>query len=440
MTGFVAAGKGEQARRPFILLTVSGPPTRLARRLGTGDAIVMGLGSMIGASVFAAIGPAAAAAGSGLMIGLAVAGVVAFCNATSSAQLAALYPASGGTYIYGRKRLGPLSGFSAGWGFVVGKSATLSVTALTFGAYTFPEAPRPAGIAAVVVVTAINLRGITRTALATRVTVALVLIALGLVVAASAGGGTADTDNLADWGAGGARGILEAAGLLFFAFAGYARIATLGEEIKDPARTIPRAIPAALGITLVVYAAVSATALWAVGPEVLADAAAPLAAATDAGTWSGLTPAVRVGAAIASAGALMALIAGVGRTTFAMASEGDMPRVLDRVHPTFKVPHYAEAVVAAVVIVLVSLTDLRSVLGFSSFCVLFYYAVTNASAWTLSTGQRRWPRGLSGLGFVGCILLAITLPGASVIGGLAVLAAGILIWRIRQALNPASPH
>lgn len=388
---------------------------------------------MIGASVFAAIGPAAAAAGSGLMIGLAVAGVVAFCNATSSAQLAALYPASGGTYVYGRKRLGHLAGFCAGWGFVVGKSATLSVSALAFGAYAFPEYPRLAGIAAVVVVTAINLRGITRTAAATRVTVTLVLIALGLVVAAAVGGGTADADNLADWGAGGAGGILESAGLLFFAFAGYARIATLGEEIKDPARTIPRAIPAALGITLVVYAAVSATALWAVGPEVLANAAAPLAAATDAGAWNGLTPVVRAGAAIASAGALMALIAGVGRTTFAMASEGDLPRSLDKVHPTFKVPHYAEVAVAAVVIVLVALTDLRNVLGFSSFCVLFYYAVTNAAAWTLSAAQRRWPRGLSGLGFIGCVTLAVTLPGASVIVGLLVLAAGILIWRIRRA-------
>ncbi|MDE0614058.1 MAG: amino acid permease [bacterium] len=417
---------------------MSNPPTRLARRLGTGDAIVMGLGSMIGASVFVTIGPAAAAAGSGLMIGLAAAGVVAFCNATSSAQLAALYPASGGTYVYGRRRLGHLAGFSAGWGFVVGKSATLSVSALAFGAYAFPEYPRLAGIAAVVAVTAINLRGITSTAAATRITVSLVLIALGLVVAAAVGGGTTDADNLADWGAGGAGGILESAGLLFFAFAGYARIATLGEEIKDPARTIPRAIPAALGITLVVYAAVSATALWAVGPEVLADTAAPLASATDAGSWNGLTPVVRVGAAIASAGALMALIAGVGRTTFAMASESDLPRALDKVHPTLKVPHFAEIAVAAVVIVLVSLTDLRNVLGFSSFCVLFYYAVTNASAWTLSDGQRRWPRGLSGLGFIGCVILAITLPGASVISGLAVLAAGVLFWRIRQALYPAS--
>ena len=166
-------------------------------------------------------------------------------------------------------------------------------------------------------------------------------------------------------------------------FAGYARIATLGEEIKYPARILPRAIPAALDFTLVVYAAVSATALWGVGPEVLAEAGAPLAAATDAGSWNGLTPGVRVGAAIASAGTLMTLVVGMGRTTFTMAAEGDLPRVLDKVHPTLKVPHHAEIAVVSVVIVLVSLTDLRNVLGFSSFCMLFYYAVTNASAWTL---------------------------------------------------------
>ena len=105
---------------------------------------------MIGAGVFAAIGPAAEAAGSGLLIGLAVAAVVAYCNATSSAQLAAIYPASGGTYVYGRERLGPLWGFLAGWGFVVGKTASCAAMALTFGAYAGPDARRaPLAVGAV---------------------------------------------------------------------------------------------------------------------------------------------------------------------------------------------------------------------------------------------------------------------------------------------------
>ena len=87
---------------------------QLRRRLGVFDAVVIGLGSMIGAGIFAALGPAAAAAGSGLLVGLAVAAVVAYCNATSSARLAARYPQSGGTYVYGRERLGAFWGHLAG--------------------------------------------------------------------------------------------------------------------------------------------------------------------------------------------------------------------------------------------------------------------------------------------------------------------------------------
>ena len=151
----------------------------LARRLGTGDAVVIGLGSMIGAGVFAAFAPAAEAAGAGLLIGLALAAAVAYCNATASAQLAAQYPTSGGTYVYGRERLGPWWGFLAGWGFVVGKTASCAAMALTFAAYAVPPAgDAPAAVAAVLALTAVNYRGITRTAGLTRVLVAVVLVAL----------------------------------------------------------------------------------------------------------------------------------------------------------------------------------------------------------------------------------------------------------------------
>src|SRR5690242_17406927 len=205
------------------------PATRLARRLGTADAVMIGLGSMIGAGVFAAIGPAAAAAGGGLLVGLAIAAVVAYGNATSSARLAARYPVSGGTYVYGRERLGHLWGFLAGWGFVVGKTASCAAMALTFGSYAHPSAARPLAIGAVVAVTAVNLAGITKTALATRVIVALVLGALATVVASAFTAGLSTT-GLGSFSVGGVHGVLQSAGLLFFAFAGYARIATLGEE------------------------------------------------------------------------------------------------------------------------------------------------------------------------------------------------------------------
>jgi basic amino acid/polyamine antiporter, APA family len=402
--------------------------TGLARRLGTADAVVIGLGSMIGAGVFSAFAPAAAAAGTALLIGLALAAGVAYCNAVASAQLAAQYPTSGGTYVYGRERLGEWWGFLAGWGFVVGKTASCAAMALTFASYAVPGstwAHRLAAVLAVVVLTAANCRGITRTAGLARVLVAGSLLALLVVVGAILVSGGTDGSNLTSSSPHGVYGVLQSAGLLFFAFAGYARIATLGEEVRDPERTIPRAIPLALGITVVIYAAVGLTALLAAGPAALAASTTPLATAAKAvgAAWS--VPVVRVGAAIASLGALLALIAGIGRTSLAMARNGDLPRRLAAVDPVHRVPARAELAVGAVVCLLVLTTDLRDAIGFSSFGVLTYYAIANASAYTQPSERRRWPRALNVVGVLGCATLVVTLPVTSVIAGAAVLGVGV---------------
>ncbi len=419
------------------------PSGRLARRLGTTDAVVIGLGAMLGAGVFAAPGPAAAAAGSWMLLGLAIAALVAYANATSSAQLAAVHPEAGGTYVYARERLGGVWGFLAGWSFVVGKTASLAAMALTFGAYVSESLARPLGIGAVVAVTVVNVLGVEKTARVTRVLVALVLAVLATVVTAALLAGSPDPanltggvpGNLTGTALGGMWGILQSAGLLFFAFAGYARLATLGEEVRDPKVTIPRAIPLALGVVVAVYAVVFTAALLAVGPETLAASPAPLAAVVAAGPWSALTPVVRVGAAVAAAGVLLSLLAGVSRTVLAMARRRELPAVLDAVHPTRRTPYRAELAAAAVVTVVVLAADLRGAIGFSSFAVLTYYALTNASAWRLPAAERRWPRWLAGLGFLLCVLLALTLPPVAVLGGLALLAAGLLVWRLTRLGN-----
>jgi APA family basic amino acid/polyamine antiporter len=420
-----------------------GGTPQLARRLGTNSAVVIGLGSMIGAGVFAAFAPAARAAGAGLLLGLAIAAVVAYCNATSSARLAARYPQSGGTYVYGRERLGPFWGYLAGWGFVAGKTASCAAMALTVAAYAVPHADRPTrtvlAVAVVLALTALNYRGVQKSVALTRVIVAVVLVVLALAVAASFFGGTASTEHLAPFPGSGVSGILQSAGLLFFAFAGYARIATLGEEVREPQRTIPRAIPIALAIALVVYTLVAVAALTALGPEKLAAAADPLAAAVAAGSWSWLAPVVRVGAVVAALGSLLALVLGVSRTTFAMARDGHLPRTLSAVHPRFQVPHHAEVAVGVAVAVLVSLVDLRGAIGFSSFAVLAYYAVANASAWTLTTEEGRPPRIVPVVGFLGCLVLAFTLPGSSVLAGSALLALGAAIWGVRRVALGSAP-
>jgi APA family basic amino acid/polyamine antiporter len=408
------------------------PPTRLARKLGTADAVVVGLGSMIGAGIFAALAPAAGAAGTALLIALAIAGFLSYCNATSSAALAALYPESGGTYVYGRKRLSPFAGFVAGYGFVVGKLASCAAMALTFGHYAAPALARPLAVIAVVTLTAINLRGVVKTARATRVILTIVLACLALVVLATAFGGAADFARAVPHAPPDAYGVLQAAGILFFAFAGYARIATLGEEVADPARTIPRAIPLALGIAFAVYALVAVCALATLGAADLAASVTPLAAAVEQGRWAALSPIVRVGAAVASLGVLLSLLAGVSRTAFAMAANGDLPRLFAAVHPHRRIPHRAELAAGALTIAVIAIADVRGAIGFSSFAVLVYYAIANASALTLAPDERRWPRVLAGAGLAGCAVVALSLPWHSVAAGAAVLAAGIAAYAWRN--------
>jgi len=421
---------------------MSDPLPALRRRLGGVDATVIGLGSMIGAGLFAAFAPAAAVAGSGVLVALGIAAIIAYCNATASAQLAAQFPASGGTYLYGRELLGEWPGFVAGWSFVIGKTASLAAIALVFGAHAAPDGwEKPAAVAAVIALSAVNYRGVTRTAAVARIIVLAVLLVIGIVLVAGATGGShSAASELAILGQSGWYGTLQAAGLLFFAFAGYARIATLGEEVRNPARTIPRAILAALGIVLVLYALVGITELVVLGPDLLARSTAPLADVVVASGWDWAGPIVRAGAALAALGSLLALLTGVSRTGLAMARFGDLPRWLSAVHPRFGVPHRAEIVVAGVVCVLVLTVDLRGVIGFSSFGVLVYYLIANVAAWTQSSLNRRYPRTLQAIGAAGCVVLVATLPLQAILAGIAIVAIGVAYRLIALRTTRARPR
>ncbi|GAB3617272.1 APC family permease [Okibacterium endophyticum] len=430
----------------------------LSRRLGLGDAVFIGLGSMIGAGVFSAFVPAAAAAGAGLLIGLVIAAIVAWCNATSSAQLAAQYPESGGTYVYGRRQLGDWWGFAAGWSFVIGKTASCAAMAITFAAYAAPVGwQKPVAVAAVIALACVNYFGVTRTAQLTRILVVVALLALAIGVAAALSGPEADGSPQSQEGffalvqgegsvsgspvstaltavvpgmlggglfAAGPYGILQSAGLLFFAFAGYARIATMGEEVRDPSKTIPRAVALALAIVVVVYAVVGLALLWALGPLGLATSLEPLVDAARGWEWT--APVITVGAAAASLGALLALFTGIGRTSLAMAREGDLPRVLSAVHPRYQVPHRAEIALAVVVCAVVLLADLGEAIAFSSFGVLLYYFVANLAAFTQKADARRVPRAVQIVGMVGCLVLVVTLPPIGIVAGVVVIAVGVV--------------
>ena len=394
-------------------------PPSLSRSLGTGDAVVIGLGAMLGAGVFVAVGPAADAAGPALLAGLLLAAAVAWCNATSSAALAAVHPVAGGAYAYGRARLSPTWGAVAGWSFVIGKTASCAAIAQTFAAYVVPGAQTTAALLAIAALWAVDARGIRKTAGVTRVLVAGTLIALAVAVVGMVAAHDLDADRLtqgADWS-----GVPRAAAVLFFAFAGYARIATLGEEVRDPARTIPRAIPMALGGAVVVYAVVDVLALLAVGAPALASAAAPLASAAG----SDVAGVVRAGAAVATLGVLLSVLAGVARTAFAMARDGELPRALAAVSERHATPYRASTAAAVAAALIVLVTDAAAAIGVSACTVLVYYAVANASALRLRPDERRWPRAYAVVGLVGCLGLALSLPPRDVALALGLLAAGL---------------
>lgn len=401
---------------------------QLARSLGLRDAMVIGLASMIGAGVFSAFAPAAAAAGAWLLVGLALAVVVAICNATSTAQLSRQFPTSGGSYHFGREMLGPWPGFVAGWGFVIGKTASAAAMALTLAAYLVPNPiwQRVIALVALALVVLLNLVGITRTARAAAVIVALVLVGLAVSIVVAWATAPAILPAAPAPVEPSILGVLQSAGLLFFAFAGYARIATLGEEVRDPEHTIPRAILVTLGLVAVLYFVVAGTLLARLGADRLAASSAPVAEAVS-GAGTGMTVVVAVTAALACLGALLAGVAGITRTGLAMARNRDLPPVLAAIAPKHQVPALLTLVVGVAVAVLVIIGGIRQVIGFSSVGVLTYYLVANLSAFAQRGAARMFPRWLQVLGAVLCALLVLTLPLVSVIGGLSVLAVGVIL-------------
>lgn len=403
----------------------------LKRSLGTADAVVLGLAAMLGTGVFAVWSPAAAAAGPYLPVAILLAAVVAACNATSTADLAVAHPESGGGYVYGRERLCPAAGRLAGVAFLVGKTSSAAAAALVFGWYVLPAQPVAVAVGVVVVGAALNAAGVRWTATSAWALVAGTLGVLLVVVVSGFVGGSAPDGPLPvtapppePIGGGGPLGVVTAAGLVFFAFAGYARIATLGEEVRDPARTLRRAIVLALTITTATYLLVAAALLVGLGAERLALETSPLVALVDSGDAPGLGVLVRVGAAVAAGSALLSVLVGVSRTALAMARRGELPRPLAAISAR-GTPWRADLAGGAVAVLVALLAGPIAAIALSACSVLVYYAVINVAALRLPGEQRRWPAWASVLGALLCLGLAALLPAPQV---LATAVALVLGW------------
>jgi basic amino acid/polyamine antiporter, APA family len=408
------------------------------RRLGTADATVLGLAAMLGTGVFAVWAPAAAAAGPWLLLAVVLAGVVAACNAASTADLAVAHPESGGGYVYGRERLAPGAGRLAGVAFLVGKTSSAAAAAGVFGSYVLPSQPLPAAVLVIVAATVLNTAGVRWTArgayalVGGTLAVLLVVVVIGLLGPETFAVGTAASPDVEPVPSrGGVLGVLTAAALMFFAFAGYARIATLGEEVRDPQRTVRRAIALALGITLVTYLLVAAALIVGLGTDRLATEATPLVAVVDAGEASALGVLVRAGAAVAAGSALLSVLVGVSRTALAMARRRELPAGL-AVICSRGTPCWADLAGGLVTIGIAVLAGPIAAIALSACSVLVYYAVINLAALRLPAALRSWPRWTSMLGLLLCVGLAALLPTRQVVITAVALAVG---WTVCTLLG-----
>jgi APA family basic amino acid/polyamine antiporter len=407
--------------------------TQLQRRLGIPSATAIGVASMLGAGIFFVWAPAAADAGSGILIALPLAAVVAALNALSTTRLAMAHPVAGGAYAYGRAELGPVAGFIAGVLFLVGKTASVAAIASIAGAYLWPAFEKPVAVAAVLVLATVNATGIRSTAVVSTVIAAAVVAVLVtvLVVTAVQGAGSPPHSPLVLTG--GPLGVLQAAALIFFTFAGYARIATLGEEVTDPTRTLPRAVVVALAIVLALSAAIAIVLLLRLGTTGLSASRSPLADAAGPGT----VVLIRITAAVACLGSLLSVLAGLSRTSLAMARDGELPGGLARISDRTATPLLAEIVVAVVGVAAVLLLDPARLVGVSACAVLGYYAVAHLAALGRARHLGARVPVLAVLGLVGCAALALSTPWQAIgaVAVLVLLALGVraVVRRVRRA-------
>jgi basic amino acid/polyamine antiporter, APA family len=412
----------------------------LRRDLGLIDAVGIGFGAVIGAGIFVVTGVAAGIAGPSLLLSLVIAGIAATCNALSSAQLAAEFPQAGGTYEYGYRLLGPRTGFAAGWLFLSSKIAAAGTVALGLGGYVgsiVPDvSPRIFAVVAVAAFTALNYFGVRRSS---RANMVIVVISLASLIAFVLGSiGSVRMSHLTPFAPRGWRGILEAAAILFFAYTGYARIATIAEEVQNPRRTIPRAIIITVIGALVLYLAVAFAALGLAGAAELAGTTAPLQSAASASRHAWLPIAISVGGVTAMLGVIFSQVLGLSRMVFAMARRGDLPKGLARVHPKYSVPGRAVIAVGVIAGIVAAAGSLRTIASSAAFTILIYYGIANIAALRMRREAKLFPDIVPATGLIACAVLAISLPPSIIASGAALLIAGFAARYVIRRTEPVS--
>ena len=378
------------------------------RTLTLRNSIFLGLSSMIGAGLFVNIAPAAIVSSYSLLFGLLIASVLAFSNASSSAQLARLYPETGGTYLYARKVLGNTSSLVAGIAFIIGKIISSIAIALTFGHYLYPSSHKVAGIALVLIVGTVSYFGASKTASVAKWFVYSVLGILMFYIFSVVSSENFTfiipiTKGLT------MQSLLLSSSIWFFAFTGYSRLATFGEEVSNPEIIIPKAILTGLGITVTIYFLTTYATLGIVDPAIIQNSLTPLKVAFDISRFSNFSFLITIASTIATASVLLALIPGISRVVVAMSRDGYLPNKLNSIHKKHNSAHVADIIISTIVVIGILTLNVIDSIKISSFFILLYYSLTNFSIIKLPKKQRLYSVFIAYFGLFGCLILAFSL-------------------------------
>lgn len=402
----------------------------LKKTLGLFDATAIGIGAIIGAGIFVVTGIAAGLAGPALLLSLLIGACISAFTALSFAELAAFIPKEGGGYEFAHELISPFAGFIAGWLWLLSNVVVGVVVSIGFASYLALFIPLPVHVVAplaCLAVMLVNYLGARESSLVNNVLVTVKLIILAFFIIS--GIGSVRQENFFPFMPNGAAGVMQGTALIFFAYTGLARITIIAEEVKEPGKTIPRAIILSLLVSTAVYLLVSFTAVGLAGYRELADSGSPLASAA---LFESKNAAVLItaGALVATLSVLLTTLLGLSRISFAMARNNDLPGFFVKLHPERAVPYNAVLVFGLAMAAFAAFTDLLRAAAITNFASLLYYAIVNYSA--LKLEKPAYPRIIPVLGLVTCIMLLFFLAReAWVIGG-TVLLAGMLYYHFRR--------
>ena len=362
-------------------------PTSLRRSLSVWQVSLSGVGVILGAGVYALIGPAAAQAGNALWLAFVLAGLTAGLTAYAYARLARLAPKNSPEFQYTALAFGPRVGFVAGALMLVADVLAAAAVTIGFGGYLEHLVGTPTtanALALIVVLGAILWARVERS-----VAVAIVLTgleALGLAFVVVVGVPSwAGTDYLA--APHGLTGVSGAAALIFFAYLGFDELGNFAEEMRDPERDVPRALFASMAVTTVIYVLVALSAVAVVDAARLGASEAPLALVVGRALGERADTTISILALAATANTALLLLVSASRSIYGMAAAGALPKRLARVGHT-AVPVSSTLLVLALLAVLVALGTLRQVAAMTDAVVLVSFLFVNASLPWLAAQRR----------------------------------------------------